>query len=164
VLTAECRREGGRWTDARLNLRNCPDGPVANVDGELRCGNGDGSGRRPGGSWRQSCRDGEVRSGVLFASCRRENGRWREARLSLRNCPDGPVVNDDGELACGRDAGGGKLPSGSWRQTCRDGWMDGNTLRAECRRSDGRWRDARLAMGDCRRERAGNQDGRLFCE
>jgi hypothetical protein len=42
--------------------------------------------------------------------------------------------------------------------------MDGNVLRAECRRGNGNWREARLSMGDCRRERAGNDNGRLFCE
>jgi hypothetical protein len=35
-------------------------------------------------------------------------------------------------------------PEGSYLQTCRDAYVDGRTLRAECQTLYGRWQDVRF--------------------
>lgn len=59
-------------------------------------------------------------------------------------------------------ASAAQLPDGSWRNSCRDGHVIYNTLIAECRRNDGRYRKTTTHTDGCRR--FGNNDGHLFCE
>jgi poly(3-hydroxybutyrate) depolymerase len=37
TVTAECQAKNGKWREARLALKNCADGPLANDDGRLVC-------------------------------------------------------------------------------------------------------------------------------
>jgi hypothetical protein len=166
LLTAQCQTSRGTWTQSNLFYRRCR-GDIFNENGNLRCeGGGSGDiGGMPSGTWRQSCRDGYVDGRRLYAECRRNNGRWQDASLNLQSCPRGPVGNNNGTLYCEGGSGGGLgLPGGSWRQSCRDGHVDGRTLYAECRRNNGRWQGASLNLQTCPRGPVGNRNGNLFCE
>lgn len=58
--------------------------------------------------------------------------------------------------------GGGQVPDGSYRETCRFARMDGYHLKAQCRRTDGTWRSTWLDLRTCNRD-VRNQDGYLRC-
>ena len=65
----------------------------------------------------------------------------------------------------GVDSGhAGNLPSGSWRDSCRNGVRYGTDLYAQCQAANGSWRDTSLDLNRCPRGPVGNDNGRLFCE
>ncbi|GIL38227.1 CVNH domain-containing protein [Roseiterribacter gracilis] len=55
------------------------------------------------------------------------------------------------------------VPGGTWRETCRDPYMRGDTLTALCMTRDGQWRESRIDAGDCRGGGIENDNGRLNC-
>jgi len=57
----------------------------------------------------------------------------------------------------------GSLPPGSWQASCRNAYLDGGTLHAECRTVNNRWRDARLNMNACPWGPVANDNSRLVC-
>lgn len=128
-----------------------------------------------GGSFKKSC--GDIRTddaGNLRAKCLDERGRRRDAYLAEDNCRSHRAGNDNGRLVCEGGNFGGSGGSfdgglvkwrGSFQKSCRDIQVDGSgNLRASCQNSNGRWERAFLAERDCRRHKAGNQNGRLVCE
>ena len=124
---------------------------------------------QPNGSYLQSCRNVSVAAryrpdALLTAQCQTKKGFWRESSLYYKSCR-GDIYNDNGTLRCqGGQAGyPATLPPGSWRASCRDGYLDGGTLHAECRQINGRWNDARLNMNRCPWGPIANDDGRLVC-
>jgi hypothetical protein len=56
------------------------------------------------------------------------------------------------------------LPEGTWRETCRDPYLRGDTLGALCMDLNRRWRESRIDVSECRGGRIENDDGRLQCE
>lgn len=60
------------------------------------------------------------------------------------------------------DTGRGRLPPGSYRQSCTSLRFDGWLLKAVCRRADGSWRNTALDLRGCDRPIV-NDDGRLRC-
>lgn len=63
----------------------------------------------------------------------------------------------------GNDSGFGRLPGGSWSQSCRAPRMSGSVLSAQC--NDGRkWRDTSINVRQCPSGQLGNQFGRLICQ
>ncbi len=54
------------------------------------------------------------------------------------------------------------LPGGSWRQSCEQAYVQGDTLRAQCRRASGQYVSASAQIQSC--QAFGNRDGTLFCE
>jgi len=131
---------------------------------------------QPPGSYQDTCRNIQVigqsaaPNAALVADCRNLAGRWVRATLdSYKRC-NGDIVNNDGRLACGTTpppgyAGpSGRLPSGSWSDSCRNGVRRGSLMYAQCRTMRGDWRDASLDLGGCPNGPVGNNDGRLFCE
>jgi hypothetical protein len=124
---------------------------------------------QPDGSYLETCRDVRVAGryrpdALLMAECRTRKGSWRESSLYYKGCR-GDIYNDNGTLRCqGGQAGNpGSLPRGSWRASCRDAFLDGGTLHAECRTNSGRWADARLNMSACPWGPVANHNGRLVC-
>ena len=125
----------------------------------------------PGGSYQRTCRHIDFDRGVLTATCQRRDGSWRHAWLNdARRCDDN-IVNDDGELRCGgRDGHGGdrfdpsdEAPRGTYRDSCKQIRMDGDTLRATCQMEDERWRGTHLDNAfDCDGSIV-NFDGALYC-
>jgi hypothetical protein len=124
---------------------------------------------QPNGSYLQSCRDvriaGKYRpDALLMAECQTKKGYWRESSLYYKSCR-GDIYNDNGTLRCqGGQAGNpGSLPPGSWQASCRNAYIDGRTLYADCRKSNGRWTDARLNVSACPWGPVANDNGRLVC-
>jgi hypothetical protein len=124
---------------------------------------------QPSGSYLQTCRDIEVRgkkrpNALLIAECQTRKGHWLESSLYYKQCR-GDIYNDNGRLTCqGGQAGNpGGLPPGNWRQTCREAYLDGRYLNAECRTLSGRWVDAVINLSSCPNAPLSNQNGRLVC-
>jgi Beta/Gamma crystallin/CVNH domain len=163
TLTATCRTRRGDWSYTTLgDYRDC-QGDIANVDGRLKCQGDwqDGDDWLPPGSYRESCRDEEMRRGTLTAECKDRNARWRYTELAnVRSCR-GDIFNADGILRCRR--GGGDLPGGSWRSSCRSERIYSFVLYAECRDRRGNWRETSVDLRDCDDD-VRNDDGRLVCE
>lgn len=121
----------------------------------------------PGGSWQQSCRDGQVRNGYLRAQCLTSNNSYRQAAVRIGTCR--AFGNRNGVLFCESDGGGwdgGNYRwSGSYEASCRDSSVGGNgTLTATCENAKGKWQRSSLSARQCPSYRAGNRNGRLFCE
>lgn len=62
----------------------------------------------------------------------------------------------------GRKTGHGRLPGGSWRNSCRDSFVRGSALYAEYRRNNGSWEHASVDLNDCRGALV-NDNGNLEC-
>ncbi|MFO1056993.1 MAG: CVNH domain-containing protein [Dongiaceae bacterium] len=168
TLYASCQRSNGSWRDSSINYRQCSNNAVANDNGRLVCENdyNGGGGQMPGGSWQQTCRNSNVQGNTLYASCQKMNGGWRDTSINYRQCNNWKVANDNGQLVCESDynGGGGQMPGGSWQQTCRNSYVQGNTLYASCQRRDGGWRDSSLNYRQCNNNKVANDNGRLICQ
>jgi len=115
----------------------------------------------PAGTYQETCRNNIASGGALTAECKNRGGDWRGTRLdNYRQCVGG-IENHDGNLRCNR---GQAPPGGTYAATCRDIWVEGNTLHAACQNRDGDWRDTVLAnFQDCRGA-ISNQAGVLRCD
>ncbi len=170
-LSASCPKANGKFNRTNITPGQCPSYRVANSNGKLVCetqspdsGNG---GKRWEGSFAQSCRDVVMNSvGTLTATCQARNGTWQRTSLAAVNCTNNRAVNDDGHLACeSHRVGIRNRWDGSYKQTCRDIYMDADaTLTATCQSSSGSWVPTRLAPRGCDSYRAGNNNGHLVCE
>jgi hypothetical protein len=140
----------------------------------------------PKGSYLETCqnvRDTGGRNGEVSAECRDSKGRYRYSSLRYREC-QGDIANVSGQLTCaggrpgtgrpdngwgGRDDrpgsgwGSGRLPAGSWTQSCRNYDMRGSLLTAECKAKK-RWVETQIDVRACRGGRVANQYGNLVCE
>jgi hypothetical protein len=179
TLYARCKTMSGQWIDTSLNDFNRCTGGIGNFDGQLRCGTGYGDGDRdrdrdhdgdrdrdrgygPRGSYTQTCRDIQVNGYSLRARCQTSDGRWLDTSLDDYNQCVGEIVNDEGHLECTR-GGGRSVPRGTYSQTCRQIYVRGDSLRAQCETRDGRWVWTQLNDWDnC--NSISNQDGQLHCD
>ena len=164
TLRARCKDLNHHWQDSSLEDVNRCVGDIANVNGELRCNKESRDvrdGRAPNGAYSLTCRDIKVRGDSLRAHCQQHGGDWRDASLEdYRRCTS-DIVNDDGHLRCAQ-SGGGSVPPGSYTRTCREISVNGDTLRASCERSDGRWNGTTLRdWRQCRE--ITNIEGELRC-
>lgn len=120
----------------------------------------------PDGSWRQSCERAYVQNGTLHARCRREDGEYMFASAQIGSCQ--AFGNRNGTLFCesaGGISGNVGLWSGSFRDTCRDvTTAKHGKLNAKCRKNNGTYKRTHLRAQACPSYRAGNRDGKLFCE
>ena len=175
-LVADCRRRDGGYNRSRIDIDRCGrGGAVANNNGNPVCENANAGGggnwwgnKPPQGSYRQSCRNERMQDrDLLVAECRRNNGNYRNTRLDIDSCRGRDIVNDNGHLECGgRGYGnsyGGKLPPGSWSQSCRNARIVRDDLYAECRQRDGDWVRSSIDLDDCRGQSVRNDNGRLRC-
>jgi hypothetical protein len=176
VMRAECRTVDGRWRFSQIDMRNCRSGAVANADGYLVCesgyvanyGTGYSGPYFPGGTWQQSCNNARLEGDDLVAVCRDRRGNAVLTRIDLDNCPSGAIVNDNGRLACtsgpyvntARNYG---LPPGSWRGSCNDPYIEGDTLYAYCKRPEGGNLKTSIDLDRCPGQRIRNLNGTLVC-
>ena len=129
----------------------------------------------PQGSYLESCRNAAVAGDRLNAECQSDAGKWKKTWLDGYRYCGGDIANEDGLLVChgarlteeeaagsAGSAARGELPPGPWRETCRDGVLDGAILRASCQDRNGTWRSTFLDLGACPGE-VGNVDGQLVC-
>lgn len=141
-------------------------------------------GNSPPGDYLQSCRNVYTQGDRLFAECRERDGDWRQTSLDDFNRCDGEIINDNGKLVCAQGGerrrhdrddddrnrgyyyrGGwqGQYPPGDYVQTCRNIYMQGNQLIAECQKRNGDWRRTTLDNVDRCTDQIVNNDGRLIC-
>lgn len=163
TLFANCQDTDGRWRSTVLPYVDDCVGDVANIDGQLRCNRRDDWRERdslPRGSYVETCRHIRMRGDSLTAQCETMSGRWVHSTLNDVDRCVGEVVNDDGQLQCGRR---GWLASGSYVQTCAPIYVRGDDLRARCQARDGRW--VWSSLGDFERCGGGivNDNGHLRC-
>lgn len=168
TLRALCQASNGQWVDTSLdNVSRCT-GDITNIEGRLTCG-GYGNPERdiergaPAGSYTQTCTHVHMRGNSLRASCQTSDGRWVDTTLDGYNSCVGDIVNDEGRLECTR-GGGRQVPQGTYTQTCRQIYVQGDTLRAQCQDRNGRWVWSQLADWDSCRSGVVNLDGQLHCD
>ncbi|HEV3036189.1 MAG TPA: CVNH domain-containing protein [Candidatus Angelobacter sp.] len=162
-------------------------------DRDDRNGNGGyGQNGGPGGSYVQTCRDIRTHGNTLEADCQTGNGQWNRTSLRNYSSCNGGIVNDGGTLRCGGDGGGNYngnrdrdrdrdwdrdrqgsyqgggnyqngAPYGSYQQTCQDIRISGNTLKANCRKGDGHFKQSSLRnFSQC--NDIMNENGNLRCK
>jgi len=189
VLWARCQTRDRRWMETSLPQFSQCRGDIGNQDGQLRCitrhdedrdrdrdhdrdcdrdrdrdrdRDGEGRGYLPRGSYAQTCRDIRTRGDDLRAVCETVNGEWVSSTLDGYDRCVGDIVNDDGRLECTRQ-GGRTVPQGSYSQTCRNIYVRGDYLRAQCQDTHGNWVWSQLNdWDDCRRG-IDNINGQLRC-
>lgn len=175
MLYATCRRESGEYQITSARIGSCQ--AFGNRNGTLFCeaqshehpsGKMDPRGQWTG-SFHETCRDITVdKHGKLKARCRKNNGKYQRSNLQAFKCPSYRAGNRDGRLFCESaetDSQSWGHWGGSYASSCRDISVESNgTLMAECQTRSGTWRRSRLAPSQCSNQRAGNRDGRLFCE
>lgn len=165
-LRAVCQNSNGQFQDTSLDDFQRCTGDITNVEGQLKCG-GYGHPERdadrglPPGSYTQTCNGVRVSGNQLVARCQTSDGRFLDTSLDYRQCA-GDIVNDEGRLDCTR-AGRRNVPPGSYSQTCRQIYVRGDSLRAQCESRDGRWLWTQLDDWD-RCNGISNQDGQLTCD
>ena len=119
----------------------------------------------PRGGYQRTCSDFYTDGTTLSATCRT---RWGgENFTTLRNYHDcdGDIANVNGRLQCVHDDDDDDdwVPRGSYRETCRDEAVEGDTLQAECEDRNGRWRYTELqSFRSCRGDIA-SVNGMLRC-
>ena len=169
TLYAQCDNGSGGWNNSSMDLDDCPTRLVGNNHGSLYCEYSLAGRVLPGGSWRGSCRDASLQGMRLYATCQDAAGSWVQTSLDTGNCPNGTINNSNGQLTCAGDYGGynrngyqGGLPPGSWRGSCRNGYITGTILHAECNDGSGNWRPATYDLRRCAGQ-LGNNHGVLYC-
>jgi len=148
------------------------------------------NGNGPAGSYNQTCQNINTQGNTLEAECQTRGGQWN--RTSLRNYRGcGEITNDNGTLRCtgannggynnggynngnrDRDHDGDRddqnnggyqngVPGGSYTQTCQDIRVSGNTLKASCKKNNGRFRSTSMDnFNQC--SDISNSNGKLRC-
>jgi hypothetical protein len=156
-LTGSCRDRGGAFRHTELRDPAQCIGDIFNDDGALTCSRGS---RPPAGTYARSCEQAFVDGPNLRANCRnRGGGVAATTLLDFGHCV-GDISNDDGVLRCSR---GNLPPDGSYADSCRSTFMDGQTLTSVCRTITGAEVPTSLAnVGACR-STITNINGRLTC-
>lgn len=116
----------------------------------------------PPGNYKKTCTDLLKIGHMLEAKCQKKDGTWQSTVLFYGRC-DGPIHNDDGQLTCKMNGGGGNwLPPGNYKETCRNMRVNGDRLNAECQRREGSWRFTSIEYDECYSDIT-NQNGQLTC-
>jgi hypothetical protein len=166
-LYATCQDTSGHYRNSVLpEYRECV-GDISNNNGDLRCDRREGrdwdsnrQGWVPPGSYVETCRGIRFDDNTLTAKCQTMNGRWVRTTLRDRQQCVGGIVNDDGQLQCGRRT---FAAHGSFLQTCAPVYVRGDFLRARCQTVNGGWVWSSLNdFDDCHGDIA-NQNGQLRC-
>lgn len=179
TLFATCDNGHGGWTNSSLNLNACPTRLVGNNFGSLFCA-GDANGAYlPPGQWRNSCRDAREDGRMIYADCDDGRGNYHPTSVDTSVCPRSEIINTAGRLNCINHPGNGNhygngngdrddngnnatLPPGTWRTTCRNGYIANGILHAECLNGNGSWVSSTIDLRACRGP-IGNVRGSLVC-
>jgi len=187
-LAAECQERDGDWRRTSLDDFDRCTSEIINNNGRLACTKGDYGDRRgrwdgddhgdrgyyrggwqgsyPPGDYVQTCRNIYMDGNRLVAECQKRNGRWRGTSLdNVELCTD-QIVNNNGRLVCPQGDGGdgqGGIPSGTYTDTCRNIYVDGDRLTADCQKRGGGWRHTSLDDVQSCNTAPANDNGRLVC-
>lgn len=160
-LKAQCQKRNGVWNNTNINYKNC-SGDIWNDNGDLACKGSGSGGNAPRGSYKNSCTDYYTEGNRLYASCKKKNGGWRNTSINYRNC-NKDIWNDNGELACGGGGGGsGSLPKGSYKDSCKNIYVEGNVLEADCLNRNGKYSHTSIKYKNCNKG-VYNDRGQLRC-
>lgn len=97
----------------------------------------------PPGSYQRTCGDFHTTGTTLTATCRRRFGGTNFTTLRNYHLCRGDIANVDGRLTC--VAGDEQpTPDGSYRESCRNAYVEGDTLFAQCLDRFSRWHSAAL--------------------
>lgn len=157
-LRAKCEKKNGVWNNTKIKYKKC-SGDIWNDNGELTCKKS-GSGSVPSGSYKRSCKDYYVEGKRLYATCEKKNGRWNDSSINYKNC-NKDIWNDNGVLTCGNKEST-KLPKGSYKETCKDFYIDGNILEARCLNKNGKYSHTSINYKKCNKG-VWNDSGKLRC-
>ncbi len=159
-LKASCENRNGKWKQTSINYKNC-NRDIWNDNGELSCSKKNGS-KLPKGSYKNSCKDSYTEGGRLYSKCENRNGKWKNTSINYKKCNKN-ISNDNGKLVCGSAGGGsGKLPPGSYKDSCKNIYKEGNVLEAECRNKNGKWKHTSIRFKNCKNG-LWNDNGKLRC-
>ncbi len=112
----------------------------------------------PRGSYQRSC-SASWDCKMMSASCKNRQGSNVQSTLNPSPCI-GDIANMNGVLRCST---GSAPPGGPYTNSCRDIWVGGGMLNAECRHSNGQWTPSPpLQFASCRNG-IDNIEGRLKC-
>lgn len=115
-----------------------------------------------GGSYLDSCVNVASTYQYIEADCRDMNGYYRHTVLRDPSTCTGDISNYNGQLNCSRYQGG--TPAGSYRRTCTNVAVRGDTLFATCRDMNGYWVQTSLSyFRECHSD-IRNNDGNLQCD
>ena len=156
LLKAQCKKQDGSWRDTSILYNRC-EGDIWNENGELKC-----TGKYsniPKGSYKETCRDYYVKGNRLEAQCKKSNGTWRNTSINFKNCKD-DIWNDNGQLSCTQQS---SLPKGSYKETCRGYYVEGNRLEGQCKKRDGSWHNSSINFKNCKVD-IWNDNGELKCK
>lgn len=159
-LIAQCKKVDGSWRNSTLMYHEC-EGDIRNDNGELKCKQKVKPVKPvPGGSYQKSCKDYYVEGKRLYAKCEKKNGGWNKSSVNYKNC-NKDIWNDNGVLTCG-NKNGAKLPKGSYKQSCKNYYIEGNLLEAECKNKNGKWVHTSIKYKNCNKG-VWNDKGKLRC-
>ena len=170
TLVATCRRANGEMVAAQLPGASYVQADIVNCDGVLRAGDcAPAFAPRvlaPRGSYASSCSEVRVEGNTLFATCRRTNGQMQPSQLPDALAVKGDIANCDGFLHVGGCGGFVApkpipLPRGSYSHSCDDAHLEGTTLVANCRRTNGQVAQAQLPDATTAQGDIANCDGAL---
>ena len=174
TLTAECLDRAGKWTLASAKEDACPTGYGVDEKGQFVC---ERQKFVPPGTWAETCSSFDVEGDILSANCKSWGKKETASRTDWKKCA-GPISNIGGTLVCDtkvettpiaiplplpREAGA-YAPAGSWQRTCRNAFVTGGELRAECRDSKKKYQASKVDWRKCDAAVAVDARGRLICE
>ncbi|MEW6143711.1 MAG: CVNH domain-containing protein [Thermodesulfobacteriota bacterium] len=158
-LTAQCQKADGSWKNTSIQYYDC-EGGITNENGNLTCKHKPKPDKPlPRGSYKQSCKDSYVEGKWLYSKCKRTNGNWNNTSIKYADCGK-DIWNNNGVLTCG--GGTSNLPKGSYKETCKDAYVDGKWLYAKCRKNNGSWYSTSIKYTDCNKD-IWNDNGVLTC-
>ncbi len=158
-LYARCQKMSGNYNNSSIKYADCYK-DIWNNNGVLTCGGGSSS--LPKGSYKETCKDAYVDGNWLYAKCKKNNGSWYSTSLKYSNCSK-DIWNNNGELTCGGGGGGGgNLPKGSYKETCKNIYIEGNVLEADCLNRNGKYSHTSIKYKNCNKG-VWNDKGTLRC-
>lgn len=158
IISAQCQKTDGSWKATQLNYKDC-EGDISNQNGVLTCKHSPKPEKPlPRGSYKQSCQNAYVEGKWLYAKCQKTNGNWSNSSIKYSDC-NKDIWNNNGVLTCG---GGSNLPKGSYKQSCKDAYVEGNWLYAKCQKNNGSWYNSSIKYSDCNKD-IWNNNGVLTC-
>ncbi len=157
-LMARCQNDREGWSNTKINFTFC-EGDIRNENGVLKCRQKPAP-KPPAGSYSKTCKDIKVAGNELRAKCEKRSGNWKNTRIKYKKC-DRDIWNDNGELSCKKKKGS-NVPVGSYKNSCKDYYVESGKLYASCEKRNGRWNKSSIKYKNCDRD-ISNDNGELVC-
>ncbi len=121
----------------------------------------------PKGSYQDSCVAAQVIGSNLVAKCTRADGTRNTTKINYTKC-EGDIRNNNGELNCVQKRSShpkpkNVIPAGTYKNSCKNIKLDGNKLKAKCRKENGVWNNTKINYKQCASD-IYNENGELRCK